>query len=55
MMTLFRRKIYQTQIGKAWDVWKGAKGITPECFPFVHNEAWLQVFKKYNITIPGST
>ena len=31
-----------------------AKGVTPECFPSVSNEAWLQVFKKYNAAIPSS-
>ena len=42
-------------IGKALDERKGgAKGITPERFSSVHNEARLQVFKKYNTAIPSS-
>ena len=36
-----------------WVEWIRGK-VTPNCFPTLHRETWIHVFKKYNTAVPSS-
>ena len=44
-------------VAKSLDEWveRTREKMTPTCFPCLHREAWIHVFKKYNTTVPRST